>query len=223
MKEASRAWAPGDPYTCAPRQATIGWPVPRGEALRVDRCLPWATKWKTKTNELKLKIICPGALPERALIDRAAGNLGTQSMLRGEAPDPAIQDQPVGRMAQKRSRWEMYFCVFLTGGEKKVCFRGTKQGEKWRLMEQVAFAQWSLLGAGKGQALLTVLPIGLGVRKTRRIFFFIVVVFLHQTSPYSSVTSDSWEEKEEPSASLLGDSSYHCVPLFCAPPGLKLG
>lgn len=77
-------------------------------------------------------------------------------------------------------------------------------------------------GGRKRAALLTVLPIGLGVRKTR-IFFFIVVVFLHQTSPYSPVTSDSWEEKEEPSASLLGDSSYHCVPLFCAPPGLKLG
>lgn len=59
--------------------------------------------------------------------------------------------------------------------------------------------------------------------KKNQNFFFIVVVFLHQTSPYSPVTSDSWEEKEEPSASLLGDSSYHCVPLFCAPPGLKLG
>lgn len=31
--------------------------------------MPWATKWKTKTNELKLKIICSGALPERDIIE----------------------------------------------------------------------------------------------------------------------------------------------------------
>lgn len=54
-------------------------------------------------------------------------------------------------------------------------------------------------------------------------FSSVVVVFLHQMSPYSSVTSDSWKEKEEPPVSLLGDSSHHCIPLFCAPLGLKLG
>lgn len=87
----------------------------------------------------------------------------------------------------------------------------------------MAFAPGPSLGAGKGQALLMVLPVGLGVRKTRRIFIIVVVVFLHPMSLYSSVASDSWKEKEEPPVSLLGDSSYYCIPLFCVPLGLKLG
>jgi len=84
-------------------------------------------------------------------------------------PDPGIQDQPLGRMDQKRSRWEMYFCVSLTGREKKDYFRCIKQGEKWLLLSDPS------LGAGKGQALLIVLPIELGVRKTRECFFIVVV------------------------------------------------
>ena len=50
-----------------------------------SRCLPCATRWKTKTNELKLKIICSGALPERAIIDIAGETLGTHSMPSGKA------------------------------------------------------------------------------------------------------------------------------------------
>lgn len=50
--------------------------VPRGRSSW-GRCLPWAARWKTKINELKLKITFWVALPKRALTERANETLWT--------------------------------------------------------------------------------------------------------------------------------------------------
>ena len=100
-------------------------------------------------------------------------------MHRGEAtrhascPLPGNRQQPLGRMFQERCRWEVYFCVCLTG-EKRKAFSDV-QSKVQRIVRSRRSRGFcpTPLGRWKGtcSSPTAVLPVGLGVMKTKHDFF----------------------------------------------------